>query len=470
MLTATKEFMASIEKKANGRKEKIFNSKPELSHVTGTKYYVSNNGNDENDGKSPEAAWATLDKVNGSKYTEGDAVLFECGGKWRGQITGGDKKGVTFSSYGTGAKPLLIGAERNSADASLWEQTDVPNVYKYTIPVVNPGHVAFIDAEGNVTMSTRLFRLEKKIAGSAKLDVLPDTYKNLTDDLQFWCDFVSEDVHCFEGWLYLYSAHGNPAERFADIEVTECKGNVINWSDGITVDGLEVRYNGRHGIAGGNANNVTVRNCVIQYVGGSLMGQRDTVFGNALEMYGPCNGFVLENNYINEIYDTGVTFQCGAGYRYDSEYKNIRFSGNLIERCHWSIEFYNQVREGNVRTVDGVEITDNICRYAGMGWGSRFRTAENGYFLNETRANHICSWGLAESVENFSITDNVFDEVDGFVIRLSSDKYGPGDKKVDISNNTYIVSRDTPLAKVGGVYQSIEEFTRDTSPVIAVTE
>ncbi len=470
MITATKEYLASLEARTNEKKRAIFESVPDLTGVTGTKYYVSNNGNDENDGKSPETAWATLNKVNNVNYIYGDAVLFECGGKWRGQIIGGDKKGVTFSSYGTGDKPMLIGAERNSADASLWLETDVTNVYKYALPVVNPGHVAFIDVDGKVTMSTRLFRLEKKERGSAKLDVLPDNYNNLTDDLQFWCGFASDNVRDFSGTLYLYSDKGNPADRFADIEVTECKGNVINWSDDIVIDGLEVRYNGRHGIAGGNANNVTVRNCVIQYVGGSLMGQRDTVFGNAIEMYGPCEGFIAENNYINEIYDTGITFQCGAGYKQDSHYRNIKISGNVVERCHWNIEFYNQNREGTERSARNIEITDNICRYAGMGWGSKFRTEENGYFLNETHANHICSWGMADGVSDFVISNNIFEYIDGFVIRLSSDTYGPGDKKILFTDNTYIVGKDTRLAKIGPAYQNIEEFSREANPVIAVTE
>ncbi|QUO36907.1 hypothetical protein KFE19_10825 [Dysosmobacter sp. Marseille-Q4140] len=47
---------------------------------TGTAYYVSNKGDDGNDGLSPETAWATLDRVNKAALEHGDAVFLERGG------------------------------------------------------------------------------------------------------------------------------------------------------------------------------------------------------------------------------------------------------------------------------------------------------------------------------------------------------------------------------------------------------
>ena len=37
-----------------------------------TDYYVSPNGNDNNTGTSPEAAWQTIDKVNSVSFGDGD--------------------------------------------------------------------------------------------------------------------------------------------------------------------------------------------------------------------------------------------------------------------------------------------------------------------------------------------------------------------------------------------------------------
>ena len=52
-----------IEHKSRARREKIRNAKPELD-IKGTTYYVSLDGNDGNDGLSPETAWKSIDAVN----------------------------------------------------------------------------------------------------------------------------------------------------------------------------------------------------------------------------------------------------------------------------------------------------------------------------------------------------------------------------------------------------------------------
>ena len=82
---ATPDIIADYEKDADAIVEKIKNSPTSIT-VTGTTYYVSNNGNDNRDGKTPETAWKTLDRVSRQKYNSGDAVLFERGGLWRGSI------------------------------------------------------------------------------------------------------------------------------------------------------------------------------------------------------------------------------------------------------------------------------------------------------------------------------------------------------------------------------------------------
>ena len=65
--------MQSIEEKAQAYKNAILNSENKTD-FTGTVYYVSGNGNDENDGKSPESAFATIAKVQSLTLCPGDAV------------------------------------------------------------------------------------------------------------------------------------------------------------------------------------------------------------------------------------------------------------------------------------------------------------------------------------------------------------------------------------------------------------
>ncbi|MBM3499825.1 MAG: hypothetical protein FJX74_14285 [Armatimonadetes bacterium] len=86
----------------------------------GARYHVSNAGSDANDGLSPEAAWASLERVNLGPYQPGDAVLFRRGDSWRGQLrprSGSEAGYVTYGAYGEGPKPLLLGSvARNSPE------------------------------------------------------------------------------------------------------------------------------------------------------------------------------------------------------------------------------------------------------------------------------------------------------------------------------------------------------------------
>ena len=113
---------------AVARREAIVNTSTEIvwsetftpgETYTGTAYYVSNQGDDGNDGLSPETAWATLARVNQASLAYGDAVFFERGGVWR-NTTVETKEGVTYSAYGEGAKPRICASPENGGDSTLW--------------------------------------------------------------------------------------------------------------------------------------------------------------------------------------------------------------------------------------------------------------------------------------------------------------------------------------------------------------
>lgn len=76
---------------------------------SGTTYYVSPNGKDSNDGKSPSTAWQTLGKVTSTTFQAGDSVLLEGGQTFAGcptfsgsNIHSTAAAPFTLGSYGTG--------------------------------------------------------------------------------------------------------------------------------------------------------------------------------------------------------------------------------------------------------------------------------------------------------------------------------------------------------------------------------
>lgn len=81
-------------------------------HSVGTTYYVdSDKGNDSNVGTRPNAAWATLEKVNSTEFQPGDKILFQKGDVWTGQLS---PKGS-----GTKENPIIIGDYGNAESRPL---------------------------------------------------------------------------------------------------------------------------------------------------------------------------------------------------------------------------------------------------------------------------------------------------------------------------------------------------------------
>lgn len=321
--------------------------------MTGRTYYVSEkNGDDSNNGLSPEKAFKTIDGLKkGMRLAgKGTSVLFERGGIYRGQI--GVTSGLTYGAYGEGDKPVISGSLKNYADVSLWKETNAKNVYELTDKLTNVGIIVFdhaADAHGNydgLYGKNRIY--EKNI----------ETYAELTKDLEF---FSCNDT------LYLCSTEGNPGKRFSSIEM----GTRVDVFDGggndLVFDNLHIKHTGSHGIGLGNSKNITVTNCEFSWLGGSLLGdygQTTTQYGNSVEIFGSCDGYYVKNNWMYQIYDTAVTHQGN-----DAIMANIEYSGNLMEYVHWGIECWIQEKSKKC-SFNNYLAAYNVLREGGYGWGS----------------------------------------------------------------------------------------------------
>ena len=86
------------------------------SEATGmATYYVdSAAGDDGNDGRHPDRAWRSLERVNSWEFRPGDRILFKSGGYWTGvlkpQGSGVEGKPIIIDRYGEGSKPIIDGA------------------------------------------------------------------------------------------------------------------------------------------------------------------------------------------------------------------------------------------------------------------------------------------------------------------------------------------------------------------------
>jgi len=79
-----------------------------------TDYYLSRQtGIDRGNGLSPETPWKSVAKVNRTVFHPGDRVLFHTGESWpeelRPRSSGTPEAPIVFTSYGSGARPVLDG-------------------------------------------------------------------------------------------------------------------------------------------------------------------------------------------------------------------------------------------------------------------------------------------------------------------------------------------------------------------------
>jgi hypothetical protein len=82
--------------------------------IDSTAYYVDGtDGIDTNNGLSTTYPWKTLSKVGSSTFNSGDFVYLKKGQSWDETLTV-PSDGVTFTSYGTGAKPVVNAINVNS--------------------------------------------------------------------------------------------------------------------------------------------------------------------------------------------------------------------------------------------------------------------------------------------------------------------------------------------------------------------
>ncbi len=419
------EYVKYLDGVAKEKTEAI-RSTPTSVEVIGTKYYVSNNGDDNNDGMSPEKAWKTIAKVNLEKprMKPGDGVFFERGGLWRERLTG--VTGVTYSAYGEGEKPKLYSSPENGADESKWtlmEGTD--NIWIYATPLIDVGGI--ICDSGKVVGLKEVpdfFDGAFYVRGSSKTKPF-DIKNELNENYEFFSEVYDvNNLATATGTLYFRCDEGNPGKLFRQIEFN-IKGSTVQNGNAKNThyDNLCIMYTGTHGISSGTTENLTVTNCDIGWIGGTIQRYVDGKagrLGNGVEIYGGCDGYLVHNNYIYQCYDAGATHQLSKGGTNDISMYNATYSDNLIEDCIYSIEYFTGAADDEYTLRDGKNfvIKNNILRRSGYGWGNQRPDAHV--------SAHIKSWGHRNEYDKgtYVIENNIFDRGSWYLLHTSADYAG----------------------------------------------
>ena len=397
-------------------------------------YYVSSStGSDSNSGTDESHPWKTLAKVS-SVLNEGSYkynIYLKRGDIWRGEYLKTNKtSNVTITTYGSGAKPVITGSPENGANAAKWTEV-ATNIWQYagSDSWADVGNVVFNDGERygrkvvqlyvkNATAQT-ITDFTHPTAGAQSVRF--SSYTDLKNDLDFYHDKNFSGGSGASGYLYLYST-SNPGSRFSSIEFSvKQHGIEIYKADNVRVDNVCVKYVGGHGIAGQGLNmqNILIQNCEFGWIGGSISDRiknsvigtetvaYDLRYGNAVEIYGGCNNFRVQNNYIYQVYDAGITQQYNCGGNTDSDHTanqlNIYYHNNVIENCNYSIEYFlSNCPAGNSSYINNFQITDNIMWNAGRGFCETRGIWERGFSA------HVKAQSGSTSCNRFANAENAF--------------------------------------------------------------
>ncbi len=375
--------------------------------VSGNTYYVSIDGSDENTGLSPTKPFASVGKANGV-VQPGDAILLKRGDVFRLNSGITLANGVKYGAYGTGEKPELWGSVRNYAQSDLWTPHKIENVWKMSYSGTDVGLMVF-------------------------------DHGALTGDMNFYIRSMSENGDYYyddvEHMLYLYCDCGNPGKVYRDIEIG-CRMILFRLQNGghdVAIDNLCFKYTGTFAIRGTNGcHDITITNCEIGWIGGSLFEDGSNRFGNGIEFLIGAQDILVENCWIYQVYDAGFTFQHSTSGDRTNLFRDICVRNNLIEYCSWAIEWYPT---DDSATIERITFADNILRLSGYG------------IAGDTRDPSLIHGPWLRSgftVSDFVVKNNIFDTANGSVYYwIFSNNAQPGHQLI---GNTYYQQK-TPDGK-----------------------
>lgn len=495
-------YLESAEK----HKQEILNSKTEIvksdkfirgETYTGTAYYVSNSGNDNNNGLSPETAWKTLYPVNMAYWDgtlkEGDAVFLERGGVYRLDKGIGLlwlKSNVTYSAYGEGEKPVITLAAENSAREECWKlyyDNNGKKIWKYYKKLLQTGGIVFDDEiyakrvyewpttkgwEATETVycdpvsgDTGHFHPcgRTYIKGTG---VYPKVEDNLKEDLTLICRTDISDITYPMDWsvdekswdnitphkwtLYLRCDEGNPGTLYNDIEIVapEIGGSYhmlfAGEDNGIVIDNISLKYFCTNAIQANymTSKDIIIQNCTIEW-GGNILFKTSTesvetaysLIGDGI--YGVANNAVIKNNYMRGC-SNACTFESLLEYD---------FSGR-----NSSISKYP--------SIGSYTCTGNVVEYCGQGIRTflvgrearfdKLTIADNyilhsGEYFNNACFETPCGIDLGGSYQfakKFKISNNVVIGSTLSLIKLPD----TSEAKVNLRDNVFIQERGNPVA------------------------
>ncbi len=385
-----KGVFKGVTKEAENRKNAILKS--ESDYPSGKKtYYVSTDGDDNNDGLSETTPWKSLEYASWNAE-KGSVVLLKRGDCWWGESLA-CQSDITYSAYGTGPKPIICEDNEDANDPEKWVlcddlSIDGKKIWRYSKELYDVGGIIFDDGKSYAVRKFGWWRDSKWVDIDDVSKKLTPSYA-LTEDLTFislpdlaGLDYpiLYNDKEFRTGPLYLRCDKGNPATIYKEIHFEQdCPDtHPILCFENTTVDNICVKYFGMAGITTGpsgdevggmSTRNITVSNCEVAFGGNVclnfLSSEPDKfAYTTGDGIYGICNGATIKDNYIHDVDCIAIRSENFGDIDRNID-SPMLVEGNLCERNGAGI--WLESLSGDI-TYKKITICDNIVMDNGYGW------------------------------------------------------------------------------------------------------
>ena len=312
------------------------------------------NGSDSNQG-TQAAPWKTIAKVNSTTLTPGQSVGFASGGVWRETLTvahsGSAGNPITFGAYGTGAQPIITGADLVSGwtaySGSIYQASVAwaPNqVYRNNVLLTGGASLGTLATDGEWFYSSGVLYV---YSISSPASYTMEATRRNEPVLIISHGYINLDqLHLVKGQLFglLFSAVNNIS--VSDCELDQSANDGVYISDGssnLMFNGGSVHHNGiahvgdSDGIGIGEAaaasHDITIENMKIYSNGTSMLGSNIAI-GLTSTNLAPYN-ILIQGNTISTAGVDGIIISAGT---------NIAIQYNLIlNNPSHGLELYNTV-------------------------------------------------------------------------------------------------------------------------------
>lgn len=312
-------------------------------------YYISSSeGDDSNDGLSPERPKKSLD---GFSNISNINLLLKCGDTFHMKESFEVGSNVIFATYGEGPRPILdfyqplkVKWSKSDTCPYVWyaDLKNIPelNNEQKASANCNIGHL-LIDGEHN---------WRRKIKENGQDFGYGEYLTEMADD--------SFAVDAENSKLYLYSK-SDPANMEISYALP-VHGVKMNNVRGSQILGIEITGVGFHAISLSGVVNVKIQSCYIHHIGGGLLSGSGPRYGNAVEIWDSGQDVVVSYNIADWIFDTCYTNQGSSG---NAMQKNILFSNNIGRYSFWGIETWGDgyAEAGFEQIVYKENILMNAC-------------------------------------------------------------------------------------------------------------